>query len=108
MSTKEKALHTSQTKQMNHKKSFVFSLICSISFAISNYIVGVMSVKLGFKWVFPAFFTFMPLNMFYHTFNWIDNNKKRKNEGKPRLPFYSKEGSAYIDKIPQENETYVY
>jgi len=37
----------------NHRLSYLFAFLAGLSFAVANYINSDLSIRLGFKWIYP-------------------------------------------------------
>ena len=100
MSTKELAKYTSEHHVMNHKKAFLLSFLASFGFAISNYLVADLSVKVGFKWFYPIFIQTTIFWIIYHVAKILSQNKERVTNGLSAASIFDRNTSAYINKSP--------
>ena len=87
--------------EFKHCLSFFYALIASIFFGIADYLIALMSIKNGIKWVYPTFIITFFVWGVYHIGKWIKLNKTRKLEGKEAIPFWDKASSVYYMPIEE-------
>lgn len=64
----------------NHKLSFVFATIASIFFGMADYLIALLSIKNGMKWMYPTFIITTIVWTIFHIGRWVILNKKRRAE----------------------------
>ena len=61
--------------QFNHKLSFVFALIASVFFGMADYLIALLSIKQGMKWMYPTYMVTTVVWTIFHIGRWIKMNK---------------------------------
>ena len=84
-----------EAPKFNHKLSFVFALIASIFFGIADYLIALLSIKHGMKWMYPTFMITTFVWTIFHIAKWFKLNKQRRAENLEPVPFWDGETSCY-------------
>ena len=81
--------------QFNHKLSFLFATIASLFFGIADYLIALLSIKHGLKWMYPTFMITTVVWTIFHVGKWIKLNRARRAENLEPVPFWDGETSCY-------------
>ena len=83
-------------QEFKHGRSFLFALIASIFFGIADYLIALMSIKNGIKWVYPTWMITTFVWTIFHVGKWVQLNKERTAQGQERVNFWDKNTSVYF------------
>lgn len=93
-----KHYHAPPKKEFNHKLSFVYATVASLFFGMADYLIALLSIRKGMKWMYPTYMITTVVWSVFHIGRWIVLNRSLAKEGKSKVPFWNKQYSSYCVK----------